>query len=299
MLFHPLYQKLYADENLTLAWRAVRRQGRTSGVDGMSVIYFDSRAFLLLKNLQRDLRTFKYRPKPVKRIFLKRDVGPPRPLGIPTVQDRIVQRALAQVLIPIFEPHFDDYSHAYRTGRSPKTALAQARDHALGGRPWMVKLDLRDCFGSIPHRPLLRTVGRRVHDGAVRKLLKRLLDVEVIIESNSGLRQVAKQTGLLQGSPLSPLLANIYLDRFDKAARQQQMRFVRYGDDIAVFEPARAQAEQARDAAVRILQRLHLQLNREKTRLYNLTSGCTYLGEWLAIRKLENGVWQLAATQRN
>lgn len=290
MLFHPLYQQLCADDNLNRAWRAVRSResGKAAGLDGMTAAHFESQAFVRLKKLQQDLLKFKYQPQPVKRIFMPREIGPPRPLGIPTFIDRLVHRALVQILIPIFEPHFDDYSHAYRTGRSPQTAMAQARDHALGGRPWVVKIDLRDCFGSIPHRPLLRAVNRRIHDFAVRKLLKRLLDVEVITESNSGLRQASKQQGLLQGSPLSPLLANIYLDAFDQAARQSRFagRFVRYGDDIAIFAATRQEADDALDAAARIFEKLHLPLNREKTKLHHLSRGFKYLGEWLSLGKL-------------
>ncbi|MCI0694032.1 reverse transcriptase/maturase family protein [candidate division KSB1 bacterium] len=287
MLFHPLYQKLCADDNLNRAWRAVRRLSDAAGLDGMTAAHFEPQAFVRLKKLQEELLHFKYQPQSVKRIFMPREVGPPRPLGIPTFVDRIVHRALVQILIPIFEPNFDDYSHAYRTGRSPQTAMAQARDHALGGRPWVMKIDLRDCFGSIPHRPLLRAVNRRLHDFAVRKLLKRLLDVEVITESNSGLRQASKQQGLLQGSPLSPLLANIYLDAFDQAARLQGLRFVRYGDDIAIIAATRQEADDALDAAARILEKLHLPLNREKTKLHHLSRGFNYLGEWFSLRKLK------------
>lgn len=285
MLFHPLYTQLCADENLLRAWRAVRRLSEAPGLDGMTAALFESRSFVLLKKLQSDLLKFKYAPQPVKRIFMRREVGPPRPLGIPTFADRIVQRALVQILIPLFEPHFDDCSHAYRTGRSPQTALAQARDHAMGGRPWVVKIDLADCFGNIPHRPLLRAANRRIHDFAVRKLLKRFLAVEVVTQSNSGLRQVSKQQGLLQGSPLSPLLANIYLDAFDQEARRQGLRFVRYGDDIAIFAATRPDADDALDAAARILEKLRLPLNREKTKLHHLSRGFQYLGEWLALGK--------------
>ncbi len=286
MLFHPLYKQFCADDNLNRAWRAVRRLSDAAGLDGMTAAHFEPQSFVRLKKLQADLLRFKYQPQPVKRIFMAREVGSPRPLGIPTFGDRIVHRALVQTLIPIFEPHFDDYSHAYRTGRSPQTAMAQARDHALGGRPWVVKIDLRDCFGSIPHRPLLRAVNRRIHDFAVRKLIKRLLDVEVIAESNSGLRQASKQQGLLQGSPLSPLLANIYLDAFDQAARLEGLRFVRYGDDIAIFAATRQEADDALDAAARIFEKLHLPLNREKTKLHHLSRGFKYLGEWLSLGKL-------------
>jgi len=294
LIFHPLYRQLCSDENLTRAWRAVRRQGDSCGVDGMTIDVFESRIFMLLKALQHNLLKFKYQPMPVKRIFMKREIGPPRPIGIPTVRDRIVLRALAQILIPIFEPHFDDYSHAYRTGRSIQTAIAQARDHAIAGRPWLAKIDLRDCFGSIPHRPLLRSVNRRLHDFAVRRLLKRLLDVEVVTESHSGLQQRAKQQGLLQGSPLSPLLANIYLDAFDREARKRELRFVRYGDDIAIFASNRQEAELALDTAVRILERMRLHINRDKTSLYHLSRGCKYLGEWLALKKAGDGRWKLA-----
>ncbi len=289
MLFYPLYTQLCSDENLLRAWRAVRRLSEAPGLDGMTAALFESRSFVLLKKLQNDLLKFKYAPQPVKRIFMRREVGPPRPLGIPTFVDRIVQRALVQILIPLFEPFFDDYSHAYRTGRSPQTALAQARDHALGGRLWVVKIDLADCFGNIPHRPLLAAVNRRIHDFAVRKLLKRFLAVEVVTISNSGLRQVSQPQGLLQGSPLSPLLANVYLDAFDQAAREQGLRFVRYGDDIAIFAATRPEADDALDAAARIFDKLHLPLNREKTKLHHLSRGFTYLGEWLALGKMRVG----------
>lgn len=279
--FQPHYKELCSDANLNRAWRAVRRAGTATGLDAMTATHFEARAFILLKQLQEDLRRFKYRPQAVKRIFLKREIGPPRPLGIPTFVDRIVQRALVQVLIPIFEPHFDDCSHAYRTGRSPQTALAQARAYAQSGRPWVVKLDLSDCFGNIPHRPLLRAVFRRVQDCAVRKLLARMLSVEIVTESNSGMRQVRKpERGILQGSPLSPLLANIYLDAFDQALRKLDLRFVRYGDDIAIFLSTQQEAEAALETATRLLERMFMPVNREKTRVYHLGSGFKYLGEW-------------------
>lgn len=288
MFFHPLYAQLCSDENLQSAWRAVRRQSEAPGLDGMTAAMFEARSFVLLKKLQEELRRSKYQPQPVKRIFMKREVGPPRPLGIPTFLDRIVMRALVQVLIPIFEPHFDDCSHAYRTGRSTQSALAQARDYARNGRLWVIKIDLQDCFGNVPHRPLLRHVYRRVKDLAVRGLLKRFLAVEVVTESRSGLRQITKPNrGVLQGSPLSPLLANIYLDIFDQELRRLDLRFVRYGDDIAIFSATRPEAEEALDAAARVLEKMHLPINREKTRLLHVGKGFTYLGEWLVW-----GKWQ-------
>lgn len=283
MLFSPLYRTLYSDANLNRAWRAVRRQSKSAGMDGMSTAQFMAKSFVYLKALQRELHNRKYVPGLVKRIYLQRDVGPPRELGIPSVKDRIVYRALAQVLLPEFEPWFDDYSHAYRTGRSPKTAIAQARQHAGTSRPWMAKIDLRDCFGTIPHKALRRCVRQRVRDFAINRLLKQILDADIITESRSGSQVVSKQKGLLQGSPLSPLLANIYLDRFDKAARQREMRFVRYGDDIVIFETNRQQAEHALDAAVQILEKMKLELNKQKTRLFHLGRGCNYLGEWFKI----------------
>lgn len=293
MFFNPIYRKLCSDENLNRAWRAVRRQGDSAGLDGMTASHFDARAFLLLKQLQEELRQQRYKPGPVKRIYIKKDIGPPRPLGISTIRDRIVHRALTQILVPIFEPTFDDYSHAYRTGRSPRTALAQARDHAIGGRPWLVKLDVHDCFGTIPLKPLLRQTYRQINDFAVRRLLRRLLDVDLVVQSNSGLRQVLRPEGLLQGSPLSPLLANVYLDTFDRQARQRQLRFVRYGDDIGIFAASRREADLALDLAIQILHRLHLAINKDKTRLYHLEKGCQYLGEWLQVQKMPDGRWRI------
>jgi len=285
LFLHPLYAQMCSDQNLLAAWRAVRRHSEAPGLDGMTAVYFDSRSFVLLKKLQSDLRRFQYAPQPVKRIFMKREVGPPRPLGIPIFVDRIVQRALVQVLLPIFEPHFDDLSHAYRTGRSPQTALAQARDFAHSGRPWVIKIDLQDCFGNIPHRPLLRAVYQRLRDSAVRKLLNKFLAVAVVTESRSGLRQVSHpELGLLQGSPLSPLLANIYLHDFDLEMRHQNFRFVRYGDDIAIFTRTRPEAQAALAAAALVLEKLYMPLNREKTRLHHLSHGFKYLGEWLSLK---------------
>jgi group II intron reverse transcriptase/maturase len=286
IFFHPLYNELCSDANLNRAWRAVRRSRHAAGLDGMTATHFEARAFILLKKLQEDLRRCKYRPQPVKRIFMKREIGPPRPLGIPTFGDRLVQRALVQVLIPIFEPHFDECSHAYRTGRSPQTAIAQAKDFARNGCAWVVKIDLSDCFGNIPHRPLLRAVFRRVKDFAVRRLLARMLAVEIVTASNSGMRQVRKpERGILQGSPLSPLLANIYLDAFDRALHRLHLRFVRYGDDIAIFASTKQEADNALENASRLLTAMHMPVNREKTRLYHLREGFKYLGEWLSWRR--------------
>jgi group II intron reverse transcriptase/maturase len=249
----------------------------------MSVSLFESKSFVYLKALQNDLRKQRYTPGPVKRVLLRREVGSPRPLGILNLRDSIVHRALVQILIPVFEPDFDDYSHAYRTGYSTQTAIALARQHAGAGRPWMVKLDLQDCFGNIPRRPLLKSVKTKVRDFAIRRLLNRLLAASIITESRSGLRQIMKPKGLLQGSPLSPMLANIYLAGFDRSARRLDLRFVRYGDDIAIFTSSRPDAERALDIAIRISDKMLLPINKEKTKLFNLHKGCTYLGEWLSL----------------
>ena len=280
----PLYKQVYADDNLTNAWRHVRTGTELAGVDGVTVAQFQSRLFANLKSLQEDLRRRRYMPQPVKRLSMPKSDGASRALGILAVRDRIVQRSVLLVIDPILDAKFEECSHGYRKGRSVQSAMSQVARLVNLGYSWVVDFDIASCFDSINTSRLYQMIKSHVRDDEIQRLISAWLDVETATVIRSGWLRQPKKRGILQGGILSPLFANTYLDRFDKAALRQGLKLVRFADDGIICCRSQGEAEAALKMVCKLLAKLDLTVNPRKTAIQHVDKGFEYLGEKLFLR---------------
>ena len=273
---HSLVDKVYKRTNLELAWQRVKQNRGAAGIDGQTLEEFESQLDEQLDGLHNELKSDTYLPQPVRQKLIPKPGQPDklRPLGIPTVYDRVCQQALQNRLEPIFEPVFDDASFGYRTGRSTKDALRKIWRELSEGKEWIVDADLKDFFGSVDHEKLLALVNRRVADGRVLRLIRRFLKAGCIAEC----KRLPTEQGVPQGGVISPLLSNILLTPFDREMRKRGYQLTRYADDWVVTFRTKHEAEQSLEEAGKILEKLGVTLNAVKTRIVHISYGFEFLG---------------------
>jgi RNA-directed DNA polymerase len=269
--FHALYDRIHRSDVLWEAWQRVRANRGAAGVDGMTLAAVEEYgAQRMLAELAGDLRAGSYHPAPVRRVEIPKPDGRLRPLGIPTVKDRIAQQAAKIVLEPIFEADFLPCSFGFRPKRSATDALERLRVGYIEGNEYVFEADIKDFFGQIDHEKLLSLVEERVSDRRVLRLLRQWLRAGVL--ADGVLSQTV--TGTPQGGVISPLLANVYLHAFDQAWAEHGVgELVRYADDFVVLCRSQVEAEQARQRAAALLGGLGLSLHPDKTAVVDLRGG--------------------------
>jgi len=273
---HSLVDKVYKLKNLELAWEKVKRNRGAGGVDGQSIDDFARNLGGNLERLHDELRTRTYQPQPVKRHLIPKSGQPGklRPLGIPTIYDRVCQQALLNRLEPIFEPVFDEASFGYRRKRSAKEALRKIWCEVEQGYEWVVDADLKDFFGSAVHVKLMVLLNQRVADGRVLALLESIMKVGYLEDG----KVHQTQRGVPQGGVISPLISNVLLTPFDREMRRKGYRLTRFADDWVVTCRTRAEAQSALTFATKVLEKLGVVLNRDKTRIVHVRQGFEFLG---------------------
>lgn len=284
--FYALYDKVYRSDVLLHAYRRCLQNKGAAGVDGQS--FDEIRAYGVgrwLGELAEELRTKTYRPQAVKRVWLPKDDGSQRPLGIPTIRDRVVQMAVLLVIGPIFDQDLPPEQHAYRAGHSAQQALQQVQYWLKQGYTEVVDADLSGYFDSIPHHELMRCVARRISEGSLLHLVKMWL--EAAVEETDERGHTSRSTrhrddgrGTPQGGVLSPLLANLYMRRFVLGWKQNEQRrldtrLVNYADDFVIC-CREGQSEQALVTMRQMMERLRLTVNEKKTKRCRVEDGETF-----------------------
>jgi RNA-directed DNA polymerase len=286
-----LLEQILSRENMLLAWKRVKANKGAAGMDSMSIEEFPEFARHHWERIRSALEKGTYRPAAVLRVMIPKATGGQRPLGIPTVLDRVIQQAIAQVIGPFFELHFSAHSYGFRPKRSARMALSEMEQAHREGLRFGVDCDLKSFFDTVNHGLLMGRLARQVHDQRVLRLISRYLHAGVLMPDG---KRDATTCGVPQGGPLSPLLANIVLDDLDKELEARGLRFARYADDFLIFVRSRSSAQRVLRTITRFIEgHLALTINQTKSKATRLRE-CTFLGFRLHQGKLR---WTDAAVQ--
>ena len=272
---NDLLEQMLSRANLQEAWRRVRANKGAAGIDGMTIDEFPTWARKgHWKSIVNELVLGSYRPTPVKRVEIEKPDGGIRLLGIPTITDRVIQQAIAQVLTPIFDPEFSEHSFGFRPGRNGQQAVKQVQSIIKEGRRFAVDVDLSKFFDRVNHDLLMTLLGRKVNDKRLLNLVSRYLRAGIMDKQ----RFIESREGVPQGGPLSPLLANIMLDPLDKELENRGHKFARYADDFTILVKSKRAGERVLSSISNFVKnRLKLIVNASKSHVVK-TSQSKFLG---------------------
>lgn len=259
-----LIDVIVSEKNLSEAVKAVKRNKGAAGVDKMKVNELDEYFKEHKAEIVEQILHKKYKPQPVRRVYIPKSNGQKRPLGIPTVVDRVIQQAVAQILMRGYEKYFSDNSYGFRVGRSAHMAVGQVLAYLNEGYEWVIDLDIQKYFDKVNHDKLISILREKVKEAEVLHLVRSFLKAGVM---ENGLVSPTTE-GVPQGGPLSPVLSNIYLDKLDKELEYRGLRFARYADDCNIFVKSELAAERVMKSVVSWIERkLFLKVNAEKSRI--------------------------------
>lgn len=259
---------ILSDENLEEAIRRVKRNRGAAGVDGMKTSELDEYFSKHKEIIKQQIRNMQYRPKPVRRVYIPKPNGKQRPLGIPSVADRVVQQAAAQVLSGIYDSTFSDHSYGFRPNRSAHDAMKDVLNNLNSGYDWVIDLDIEKYFDTVNHDKLISILREKVNDKRTLHLIRSFLKAGVMV---NGLVSPT-ELGVPQGGPLSPILSLIYLDKFDKELESRGLHFVRYADDCDIFVKSEMAADRVMKSVASWLERkLFLKVSPTKTKVVRPT----------------------------
>ncbi len=260
--------------NMLEALKAVKRNKGAAGIDKIPVGKLDDYFKKNWYTIKTDILNKKYKPQPVRRVYIPKPNGKQRPLGIPTAGDRVIQQAIARQLSEIYDPRFSECSHGFRPNRSCHTAMERVLENLNDGYEWVIDLDIEKYFDTVNHDKLISILREQVNDATTLHLIRAFLRAGVMEE---GLVSPS-ETGVPQGGPLSPILSNIYLDKLDKELENRGLRFVRYADDCNIFVKSEMAADRVMKSVTSWLERkLILKVSAEKTRIVRPTKSA-FLG---------------------
>ena len=269
-----LIRVILSDENLNEAIKRVKSNKGVAGVDKMTVYEIDEYLAKNMESIKQSILEKKYRPQPVKRVYIPKSNGKKRPLGIPTVVDRVIQQAIAQVLTQIYDNKFSDNSFGFRPKRSAHDAMERTLEYLNDGYEWVIDLDIEAYFDTVNHDKLISILRENVNDSTTLHLIRKFLQAGIM---EKGLVK-PNIKGMPQGGPLSPILSNIYLDKFDKELEARGLRFVRYADDSNIFVKSEMSANRVMKSVTSWLERkLFLKVSATKTKVVRPTNS-NFLG---------------------
>ena len=269
-----LIEWILQDRNIDEAIEAVKRNKGAAGVDGMTVDELDAYFALHRNEIKAQIRAGEYKPSPVRRVYIPKANGKKRPLGIPTVVDRVVQQMIAQVLTFGYDKYFSDNSYGFRPNRDAHQAIGKALEYLNEGCEWVIDLDIEKYFDTVNHDKLISILRERINDAKTLRLIRQFLRAGVM---ENGLTSPSEE-GVPQGGPLSPILSNVYLDKLDKELESRGLCFVRYADDCNIFVKSEMSANRVMKSVTSWLERkLRLKVSATKTKVVRPTRS-TFLG---------------------
>lgn len=269
-----LIDQILSQSNLKEAIKRVKANKGAAGVDKRTIYEIDDYFKKHQVEIKQSIRAMKYKPQAVRRVYIPKANGKKRPLGIPTVVDRVIQQAISQVLMKIYDPEFSAYSYGFRPKRSAHDAMEQVLEYLDEGYQWVIDLDIEKYFDTVNHDKLISTLREQINDKTTLHLIRSFLKVGIM---EDGLVKPNK-LGVPQGGPLSPILSNIYLDKFDKELEERGLHFVRYADDCNIFVKSKMSADRVMKSATSWLERkLFLKVNATKTKVVRPTKS-NFLG---------------------